>query len=337
MHQNHKPLLTLAFLGLALTSACTPANKCDGYDHVKKMGNDIECWNDDADKDGVRDSLDRCPGTPAGTAVNIDGCASGMPFVDTDKDGIGDPTDQCPTIAGPASNNGCPVMTQPPIDTDGDGTPDATDRCPNVAGPANNQGCPVVTPPTDTDGDGVPDTNDKCPGTPAMTSVDANGCPITCPPGTKLVAGICTGYWGVKIEIVGGDQRLGYQNAGSSPAESDIYNATSVVKDFPNGMSTWTYLLPWGTNVKPATRCWDRDNVIAPVWKKTTDTGIAERPTTWTSICTTDGAQPSGAVLQAVANSLYAAMIRETGSTEAAQAVYADIMSGSFTADLATE
>ena len=40
-----------------------------------------------------------------------------------------------------------PPPPPPPPDTDGDGTPDATDQCPAVAGPSSNQGCPVVTPP----------------------------------------------------------------------------------------------------------------------------------------------------------------------------------------------
>jgi hypothetical protein len=35
-------------------------------------------------------------------------------------------------------------------DTDGDGVPDASDNCPSVAGPASNGGCPVVTPPDTT-------------------------------------------------------------------------------------------------------------------------------------------------------------------------------------------
>jgi hypothetical protein len=62
---------------------------------------------------------------------------------DTDGDGVPDASDNCPEVAGPASNNGCPVTT--PTDSDGDGTPDASDECPAVAGPASNAGCPVST------------------------------------------------------------------------------------------------------------------------------------------------------------------------------------------------
>ncbi|MCW1073476.1 hypothetical protein OJ930_10895, partial [Streptococcus anginosus] len=39
--------------------------------------------------------------------------------VDTDNDGVNDAADQCPTIAGPASNNGCPAWN------DGEGKPGA--------------------------------------------------------------------------------------------------------------------------------------------------------------------------------------------------------------------
>ena len=48
-------------------------------------------WPDDQDGDGVRDSVDRCPFTPAGVAVDSDGCE-----LDTDGDGVPDYRDQCP-------------------------------------------------------------------------------------------------------------------------------------------------------------------------------------------------------------------------------------------------
>lgn len=43
----------------------------------------------------------------------------------------------------------------------------------------NSEEDPLPPPPTDSDGDGVPDSSDQCPGTPAGTTVDQNGCPIT--------------------------------------------------------------------------------------------------------------------------------------------------------------
>jgi hypothetical protein len=72
------------------------------------------------------------------------------PPVDSDSDGVADAQDQCPTQAGPAGNNGCPVVAVPPLaDSDSDGVPDTQDQCPTQAGPAGNNGCPVpvVAPP----------------------------------------------------------------------------------------------------------------------------------------------------------------------------------------------
>lgn len=36
-----------------------------------------------------------------------------VPAIDTDGDGIQNSQDQCPTVAGPSSNNGCPLFVQP--------------------------------------------------------------------------------------------------------------------------------------------------------------------------------------------------------------------------------
>ena len=114
----------------------------------------------DEDKDGVSDKKDKCPGTPAGVAVDPNGCP-----LDKDGDGVPDYQDKCPDVKGVAALQGCP-------DRDGDGITDADDKCPDVAGLAALQGCP------DADGDGVTDLSDKCPGTPAGVKVDANGCPL---------------------------------------------------------------------------------------------------------------------------------------------------------------
>ena len=62
----------------------------------------------DSDGDGVADTLDKCPGTPAGTAVDAAGCP-----VDSDGDGVSDYLDKCPgTSTGTAVNaNGCPAAS----------------------------------------------------------------------------------------------------------------------------------------------------------------------------------------------------------------------------------
>jgi hypothetical protein len=53
---------------------------------------------------------------------------------DTDKDGIVDSLDKCPTVAGIAKYKGCPIP-----DTDKDGINDEQDKCPTVAGLAKYQ------------------------------------------------------------------------------------------------------------------------------------------------------------------------------------------------------
>lgn len=60
----------------------------------------------DSDKDGVADDKDRCPDTPAGVAVDMNGCP-----LDSDNDGVIDANDKCPdTPAGAkVDQNGCPV------------------------------------------------------------------------------------------------------------------------------------------------------------------------------------------------------------------------------------
>jgi len=50
----------------------------------------------DSDGDGVFDADDRCPNTPAGTAVDADGCELAGPG-DADGDGVTDDLDRCPT------------------------------------------------------------------------------------------------------------------------------------------------------------------------------------------------------------------------------------------------
>jgi OmpA-OmpF porin, OOP family len=114
----------------------------------------------DTDKDGIIDSLDKCP-TVAGPA-KYEGC----PVPDTDKDSLNDDEDKCPQLAGLARYQGCPIP-----DTDKDGINDEEDKCPAEAGPASNQGCPFV----DTDGDGVPDPDDKCPN--VAGPQENQGCP----------------------------------------------------------------------------------------------------------------------------------------------------------------
>jgi OOP family OmpA-OmpF porin len=120
----------------------------------------------DSDGDGIPDSRDRCPSTPAGTKVDEYGCEQ-----DSDGDGVVDSKDRCPNTPAGASvdANGCP------IDSDGDGVSDDRDQCPNtVAGAVvDANGCEL-----DGDGDGVVDRLDQCLQTPAGARVDLRGCEI---------------------------------------------------------------------------------------------------------------------------------------------------------------
>ncbi|MDJ0364618.1 OmpA family protein [Hymenobacter sp. H14-R3] len=117
----------------------------------------------DEDMDGVSDKKDKCPGTPTGVKVDLNGCP-----IDTDGDGVADYQDKCPDVKGLAALQGCP-------DADNDGVADNDDKCPNTPAGVrvDASGCPL-----DADGDKVPDYLDKCPNTPAGTQVDANGCPL---------------------------------------------------------------------------------------------------------------------------------------------------------------
>ena len=120
----------------------------------------------DTDGDGVNDDADKCPGTPAGTAVDGDGCP--LPQ-DDDHDGVTNDLDKCPgTPAGAKVDaNGCE------LDSDSDSISDHRDQCPNTPAGAkvDDKGCEL-----DGDGDGVVDSQDKCPDTPKGDRVDAVGC-----------------------------------------------------------------------------------------------------------------------------------------------------------------
>jgi outer membrane protein OmpA-like peptidoglycan-associated protein len=137
--------------------------------HVELFGHENrEAWeaNQDDDKDGVPNSADLCPQTPAAAQVDARGC----PF-DADNDGVLSGLDKCEgTPEGAVVDaSGCPK------DQDNDGVPDGLDACANTpAGTAvDASGCP-----RDSDGDGVLDGYDKCEGTPKGVKVDEHGCPL---------------------------------------------------------------------------------------------------------------------------------------------------------------
>ena len=89
---------------------------------------------------GTGEGKSLCPGTPAGIAVDADGC---------------------------------------PLYSDADAVPDYLDKCPDTpAGVAvDAMGCPLA-PVADADTDGVADGDDRCADTPAGVRVDTRGCPL---------------------------------------------------------------------------------------------------------------------------------------------------------------
>lgn len=140
----------------------------DKRDEIQRIGVGVTFYVDpapDADKDGVKNALDRCPGTRAGIRVDATGCP-----MDSDGDRIADVFDRCPNtpLGLKVDSTGCPA------DEDHDGIQDGLDKCPGTpAGvPVTADGCA-----RDADGDNIPDYQDKCPNTPAKVSVDASGCP----------------------------------------------------------------------------------------------------------------------------------------------------------------
>jgi hypothetical protein len=96
----------------------------------------------DSDGDGVSNEDDLCPNTPAGSAVDANGCAPSQ--LDADGDGVPDNADTCPNTPQGAEvdEDGCGPTQR---DSDGDNVSDAVDRCPDTAPgtPVDNFGCPT--------------------------------------------------------------------------------------------------------------------------------------------------------------------------------------------------
>lgn len=127
----------------------------------------------DDDGDNVNNAIDQCPNTPTGEAVDANGCAASQ--TDTDDDGVSDAVDQCPNT--PFDETPDSVGCSPSqLDDDGDNVNNAIDQCPNTpTGEAvDADGCALAQ--LDTDGDGVADDADLCPMTPAGAEVDLEGC-----------------------------------------------------------------------------------------------------------------------------------------------------------------
>jgi outer membrane protein OmpA-like peptidoglycan-associated protein len=160
-------------------------NPLGGYDVIKNsnstqvnisLGLKINIQNkflDDADKDLVKNKLDKCPDTPKGTKVNSEGCPIQVIRLDTDEDGVIDSLDRCPsTPKGEIVDvAGC---SQSQLDDDNDGVFNNKDKCPASSKgiKVSIDGCEIIE---DKDGDGVLDKFDNCPTEKGLKS--NNGCP----------------------------------------------------------------------------------------------------------------------------------------------------------------
>ncbi|MDO3388489.1 di-heme oxidoredictase family protein [Gilvimarinus sp. SDUM040013] len=173
----------------------------------------------DSDGDGVTDNLDQCPATPAGASVDGNGCEVNS---NDGSYGIGEPgagslefylntadwADLHYTVNGGGQINVAMMQAsgRNTYSANGFSSGDVIDYSftywnANLAGAVDspwasytvgNGSNPDPGPdpdptPTDSDGDGVVNAQDQCPGTPAGTSVDGNGCPLTTPPGAQVV------------------------------------------------------------------------------------------------------------------------------------------------------
>jgi outer membrane protein OmpA-like peptidoglycan-associated protein len=130
----------------------------------------------DADGDGVPNSVDGCPDETEDKDgfQDEDGCPDG----DNDGDGIPDAADQCPDEPedkdGFRDDDGCREQ-----DNDGDSILDTADKCPDQAedqdGFEDDDGCLDQ----DNDGDGFADAQDKCPNDAETVNGvdDDDGCP----------------------------------------------------------------------------------------------------------------------------------------------------------------
>jgi len=77
--------------GTGLVGAIIGGHLCTNAEETAAEPVAVKGADGDGDGDGIADALDQCPNTPAGAAVDSNGCAE-----DSDGDGIADYLDKCP-------------------------------------------------------------------------------------------------------------------------------------------------------------------------------------------------------------------------------------------------
>jgi len=160
----------------------------------------------DADGDGIINTNDVCPNTPAGQQVDSTGCADSQIDIDSDtytrdvdcNDNNVNINPGVTEVCGDGIDNDCSGADAvcAPGDIDNDGYtivvdcndnnaaihPGAAEVCNDLVDnncngdiDTEDSACEVVAP-QDDDNDGVPDVDDVCPNTPSGQSVNSNGC-----------------------------------------------------------------------------------------------------------------------------------------------------------------
>lgn len=96
------------------------------FSYTTQMQRFVELSDPDSDGDGVFDSADTCPDTPAGESVDALGCSDSQ--LDDDNDGVFNSNDQCPDTPEDEAVNaeGC---AESQLDEDGDGIVNSDDFC----------------------------------------------------------------------------------------------------------------------------------------------------------------------------------------------------------------
>ena len=127
----------------------------------------------DDDNDGVINEDDLCPGTPWGSEVDSNGCATSQ--LDGDNDGVTNDLDLCADtpVDAEVDSNGCAASQ---LDDDNDGITNDLDLCADTPADAevDSNGCAASQ--LDDDNDGITNDLDLCADTPADAEVDSNGC-----------------------------------------------------------------------------------------------------------------------------------------------------------------
>jgi len=109
-HNSNVDNNLVAMVGLTYAFGATATKEAPKEEVVEEVEETIVVIpaEKDSDGDGIYDALDKCPDTPAGSTVGVDGCPIDM---DSDHDGVIDAKDLCPnTPVGDAVNSdGCPA------------------------------------------------------------------------------------------------------------------------------------------------------------------------------------------------------------------------------------